>query len=61
MTETDEEISGGEDGDGTEQYARHGKGFLSGLRTYIRRRVRKTAKTERRRSVKTYIHQSDSC
>ena len=46
--------SGGADGEGAEQYARHGKGSLSGLRIYISRRVRKTAKTERRRSVRTY-------
>jgi hypothetical protein len=52
--------SGGVDGGGTEQYARHGKGSLSGLRIYISRRVRNTAKTERRRSVKSYNPRQNS-
>ena len=53
LAELDDDNSGGVDGEGREQYARHGRGSLSGLRTYISRRVRKTVKTERRRSVST--------
>jgi hypothetical protein len=52
--EGESRVSGGADGEGAEQYARHGKGSLSGLRTYISKSVKKTAKTERRRSVRTW-------
>ena len=45
---------GAVDVDGAAQYARHGKGSLSGLRMCIRRRVIDTAKSARRRSVRSY-------
>jgi hypothetical protein len=46
---------GGDDDAGTAQYARHGKGALSGLRIWIKRSVRDTAKTESNNSVKTCL------
>ena len=45
---------GAVDTDGIEQYARHGKGSLSGFKTWIRRRVSKMATMVRIRSVKSY-------
>ena len=45
---------GAVDVDGAAQYARHGKGSLSGLRMCIRRRVIDTTKNARRRSVRSY-------
>jgi len=46
---------GADDGGGTEQYARHGSGSLSGLRICISNSVRKMANIVSRRRVKTIV------
>lgn len=47
-------LSNGGASDGIEQYARQGRGSLSGLRRYMRSNVREIAKIENRTSVRTY-------
>lgn len=42
------------DTEGIEQYARHGRGSLSGLRTWIRRRVSKIPKIVKMSRVKIW-------